>query len=727
MAKSCCVCSDGKETTENRLFRCGGSGCGIIVHQACYGIVSVPSGVWFCRKCESQERAARVKCELCPKKDGALKRTDTGSWAHVVCALYIPEVTFGNLRTMEPIVTTKLPKERFSKACYICEELGQETQASTGACMSCHKSNCRLTFHVTCAQKEQLLVEEEDPRDMRNIIYCGYCSTHYKRMVKQKLKQQQSFRKGNPPIPASSHPPALPQSLPPPPPPPPFSSADNQGPTETGSNQSLDHNSTHQHSYLGHVHPTISKHPPSKSKDSSHIGGGGAERSFKRTSSDAGISSNKRKYRRRKLSSSNESSTSEAPSSTNEISLHNNNSNSVLSLVSTSSPSLLPSLPMETNVSKDIMERREGPREMLDCGNLDLLASVTQNFDQVVDCETSLPSHEKLESFSPPSSRPVETYGPPDLSIGEPILTVKEQNPSKRKGGGGGGGGGRKRKSTTNSGTSQKQSAVSSSTIASSSNLQPSSSAVANISSNSTAIQSGPPLSLQELLERQWEQTAQFILDQAGRQNNAGIMLAHLHELQSENRIMQARIMELASQREFFIATNARLRQTLAEGNIHKVLNGIQLLSSDNTLRASDNHRTFNHSGSSGGLSNDIEHHTVNPLHQSPNPGPLFDSGRHNGSLVAATSTHSSHNSSGGPGRSSFSDRQAHHVTSNSLTLYPFSSSSDASHVLMTPPTAGHHGNEITRVTNSVQGPIAAYTGLPVSVTSPSSYHRHST
>ena len=39
----------------------------------------------------------------------------TVGWAHVVCALYIPEVTFGNLRTMEPIVTTKLPKERFSK------------------------------------------------------------------------------------------------------------------------------------------------------------------------------------------------------------------------------------------------------------------------------------------------------------------------------------------------------------------------------------------------------------------------------------------------------------------------------------------------------------------------------------------------------------------------------------------------------------------------------------
>lgn len=33
----------------------------------------------------------------------------------MVCALYIPEVAFGNNRIMEPIVTTKLPRERFSK------------------------------------------------------------------------------------------------------------------------------------------------------------------------------------------------------------------------------------------------------------------------------------------------------------------------------------------------------------------------------------------------------------------------------------------------------------------------------------------------------------------------------------------------------------------------------------------------------------------------------------
>ena len=63
-------------------------------------------------------------------------------------------------------------------------------------------------------------------------------------------------------------------------------------------------------------------------------------------------------------------------------------------------------------------------------------------------------------------------------------------------------------------------------------------------------------------------------------------MLAHLHELQSENRKMKARIMELASQREFFIATNAHLQQSLSETSINKVINGIQLLSDNTALNS---------------------------------------------------------------------------------------------------------------------------------------------
>lgn len=118
MVGGCCVCSDERGWPENPLVYCDGQNCTVAVHQACYGIVSVPTGPWYCRKCESQERAARVRCELCPSRDGALKKTDNQGWAHVVCALYIPEVRFGNVTTMEPIILQLIPQERYSKSKY---------------------------------------------------------------------------------------------------------------------------------------------------------------------------------------------------------------------------------------------------------------------------------------------------------------------------------------------------------------------------------------------------------------------------------------------------------------------------------------------------------------------------------------------------------------------------------------------------------------------------------
>ncbi|KAF4529679.1 hypothetical protein B566_EDAN010765 [Ephemera danica] len=162
MVGGCCVCSDERGWAENPLVYCDGQGCTVAVHQACYGIVTVPIGPWFCRKCESQERAARVRCELCPCKDGALKRTDNSGWAHVVCALYIPEVRFGNVTTMEPIILQLVPGERFNK---------------------CNKSGCKQQFHVTCAQALGLLCEEAG-NYLDNVKYCGYCQHHYAKLKK---------------------------------------------------------------------------------------------------------------------------------------------------------------------------------------------------------------------------------------------------------------------------------------------------------------------------------------------------------------------------------------------------------------------------------------------------------------------------------------------------------------------------------------------------------------
>ena len=125
------------------------------------------------------------RCELCPSREGALKRTDTGSWAHVVCALYIPEVRFGNVSTMEPIILGLVPAERYQKTCYLCESQGRESKAASGACMTCNRQGCKQSFHVTCAQAAGLLCEEAG-NYMDNVKYCGYCEYHYQRLVSSK-------------------------------------------------------------------------------------------------------------------------------------------------------------------------------------------------------------------------------------------------------------------------------------------------------------------------------------------------------------------------------------------------------------------------------------------------------------------------------------------------------------------------------------------------------------
>ena len=112
-----------------------------------------------------------------------MKRTDQDGWAHVVCALYIPEVRFGNVTTMEPILVSLIPPERFNKTCYICEESNRNSKAGVGACMSCNKPGCKQNFHVTCGQLLGLLCEEAGAL-LDNVKYCGYCQYHSGKLVR---------------------------------------------------------------------------------------------------------------------------------------------------------------------------------------------------------------------------------------------------------------------------------------------------------------------------------------------------------------------------------------------------------------------------------------------------------------------------------------------------------------------------------------------------------------
>ena len=148
----CAICDDGDCENSNAIVFC--DGCNLAVHQDCYGIPYIPEGQWLCRKCTvSPDRA--VSCILCPHEGGAFKQTTTGKWAHLLCAMWIPETGVSNPVYMEPIDSVeRIPKARWKLRCYLC-------RCRMGACIQCDNRSCFTAFHVTCARKAGLLFRTE--------------------------------------------------------------------------------------------------------------------------------------------------------------------------------------------------------------------------------------------------------------------------------------------------------------------------------------------------------------------------------------------------------------------------------------------------------------------------------------------------------------------------------------------------------------------------------------
>ncbi|XP_028250602.1 protein Jade-1 isoform X2 [Parambassis ranga] len=163
----CDVCQSPDGEDNNEMVFC--DKCNICVHQACYGIQKVPEGSWLCRICAL---GILPKCQLCPKKGGAMKPTRSGTkWVHVSCALWIPEVSIGNPEKMEPITNVShIPSNRWALMCCLCKD-------KTGACIQCSAKNCWTAFHVTCAlhaslEMNTLLTEDDE------VKFKSYCPKH---------------------------------------------------------------------------------------------------------------------------------------------------------------------------------------------------------------------------------------------------------------------------------------------------------------------------------------------------------------------------------------------------------------------------------------------------------------------------------------------------------------------------------------------------------------------
>lgn len=135
-------------------------GCCLQVHASCYGVTTDDiSEHWSCDRC--REDSITAECCLCNLRGGALKKTQNDKWAHVMCAIALPEVRFSDEVKRSPVDTSRIPLQRFKLKCSYCRKrcLGKR---QAGACIQCSYGRCPTSFHVTCAHAAGVTIEPDD-------------------------------------------------------------------------------------------------------------------------------------------------------------------------------------------------------------------------------------------------------------------------------------------------------------------------------------------------------------------------------------------------------------------------------------------------------------------------------------------------------------------------------------------------------------------------------------
>jgi len=139
--------------------------CEFRVHAGACGAIVPPESVddWICELCqneESQEASLNSECLLCPReRKGVVKKVPPGGiapesflharkptegqgWTHVLCSVFIPELTFtdaSRLRCVEGL--SSISRHRWT-ACSLCGD-------TQGAVIRC--SDCSKEYHASCA------------------------------------------------------------------------------------------------------------------------------------------------------------------------------------------------------------------------------------------------------------------------------------------------------------------------------------------------------------------------------------------------------------------------------------------------------------------------------------------------------------------------------------------------------------------------------------------------
>ncbi|CAK9872811.1 unnamed protein product [Sphagnum jensenii] len=113
------MCYLDVEYVDNLLLQC--DKCHIIVHMNCYGVLEPPDGkLWLCSLCGGDAPKQQPLSCLCPITSGAMKRTTDGRWAHLTCALWMPELSMVDNKRMEPVDgINAIHKEHWNLTCCV--------------------------------------------------------------------------------------------------------------------------------------------------------------------------------------------------------------------------------------------------------------------------------------------------------------------------------------------------------------------------------------------------------------------------------------------------------------------------------------------------------------------------------------------------------------------------------------------------------------------------------
>lgn len=96
----CSVCFEGDSLEGDPIVIC--ELCGVAVHQTCYRVAFLPEGDWYCHPCSRYLKEQDVEknvtpthellCVVCLTKGGAMVPSFEGTWMHMACSMYLPEL-----------------------------------------------------------------------------------------------------------------------------------------------------------------------------------------------------------------------------------------------------------------------------------------------------------------------------------------------------------------------------------------------------------------------------------------------------------------------------------------------------------------------------------------------------------------------------------------------------------------------------------------------------------